>query len=77
MNDTVIEKSKRGAKNKYENGYKAHYKEIKYNLNYYYNNKVRIQCDICGKECNNQKIAEHKKSKKCLKIFNEKKCIVI
>ena len=66
---------RRGPKCKYENGYREHNKEIKYNLNYYHANKTKIHCDICNKEVNNFKIAEHKRSKKCKQIFENNKNI--
>lgn len=69
MDNTIV---RRGPKCKYEEGYKAKNKEIKYNLLYYHANKVKICCDRCNKEVNKFKIAEHKRSKYCMKIYNAK-----
>ena len=67
-NNTIC---RRGPKAKYEEGYKARNKEIKYNLTYYHANKIRICCDRCNKDINKFKIAEHKRSKTCMKIYEE------
>jgi hypothetical protein len=63
---------RRGPKSKYENGYREHYKDIKYNLTYYYNHKIKIICEYCDKKVNKLKIREHQKSKKCINCQREK-----
>jgi hypothetical protein len=71
-NDIILEetKCKMGRPKVYEEGYKEHYKTIKYMLNYYHAHKELTECTICKKMTNRSHIREHQKSKKC------RKCII-
>lgn len=55
----------------YPEGYKQHYKDSKYFLNYYHTNKHLIECPNCHKQTNNTHIREHQRSKKCMNYMKE------
>ena len=50
---------------KYNEGYKQHRKNVKYNLNYYHSNKKEIECPYCKKITCNLYLKQHIKSKYC------------
>lgn len=68
-------KKGRGRPKRYDEGCKQHNKDVKYFLNYYYENKNKtITCSLCGKEnVKKLRLALHKKSKCCInaQIKNE------
>ena len=59
-------KPSRGRPKKYENGAKAHEKEIKYSTDYYRKNKgERCICEVCKKDVSKWTLRQHMKSNFC------------
>lgn len=65
-----VEKRGRGRPKKYEEGWEQHYKIENYNLQYYHQNKQKIECPICKKLTNKLKLREHQRSQKCMKCVS-------
>jgi hypothetical protein len=58
--------SKRGRPQVYENGFRQHMIDTKYQQEYYQQNKhVRIECPRCKKDVCKLTISSHYKSKSC------------
>lgn len=64
----------RGRPKKYEQGCKERYRETNYFNEYYHSHKIKIPCPICNKMVNKLKMAEHNKTKSCLRA-KEEKCL--